>query len=189
MPDKKIDTAPRTSQIRFGGVGGQGLVLAGQLLGKAAALFDGKEAVCTQSYGPEARGGASRSDVVISDVPVDYPYVTEADVLAVLFQEAYTRFRPAVRPGGMVIADTALVQPDADDESTYGIPATKIAEELGTRMAANVVMLGYLVEKSGVVSRDSVEQAIRTTLKEKIVELNIKALDAGITLAQSEAAP
>ena len=87
-----------------------------------------------------------------------------------------------------MIADTALVQPAEDDESTYGIPATKIAEELGTRMAANVVMLGYLVEKSGVVSRDSVEQAIRTTLKEKIVELNIKALDAGVSLAQSEAA-
>ena len=188
MSDSKNNSAPKSTQIRFGGVGGQGIVLAGQLLGKAAALFDGKEAVCTQAYGPEARGGASRSDVVISDVPVDYPYVTEADVLAVLFQEAYIRFRPAVRPGGMVIADTALVHIAEDDENTYGIPATSIAEGLGTKMAANVVMLGYLVEKSGVVSRESVQQAIRSTLKQKIIDLNLQALDAGIKLAQSDAA-
>lgn len=188
MLDSKNNSAPKTMQIRFGGVGGQGIVLAGQLLGKAAALFDGKEAVCTQAYGPEARGGASRSDVVISDAPVNYPYVTKADVLAVLFQEAYTRFRLAVRPGGMVIVDTALVKLAEDDQNTYGIPATSIAEGLGTKMAANVVMLGYLVEKSGAVSRESVEQAIRTTLKQKIIDLNLKALEAGINLARSDAA-
>ena len=84
-------------QVRFAGVGGQGIVLVARLLGKAAALFDGKEAVCTQVYGPEARGGASRADVVISDATVDYPFVTEADALAVLFQDAYTRFRPRLR--------------------------------------------------------------------------------------------
>lgn len=182
-PNKKIASA--TSEIRFGGVGGQGIVLAGRLLGKAAAIFDGKEAVCTQTYGPEARGGASRADVIISDSPVDYPFVTDADVLAVLFQEAYTRFRSRLKPGGTLIIDTGLVQPSSDDDNVCGLPATKIADELGSRLATNVVILGYLVGKTGVVSRASVEEAIRTTVKKQIVDLDLRALDAGISVAQS----
>jgi 2-oxoglutarate ferredoxin oxidoreductase subunit gamma len=175
-------------QIRFGGVGGQGMVLAGRLLGEAAALFDGKEAVCTQTYGPEARGGASRADVIISDRPVDYPFVTEADVLAVLFQEAYTRFRPRLRPGGILIFDTVLVQPFEADENVCGLPATKIAEDLGSRLVTNIVVLGYLVGKTGVVSRDSLEEAIRATVKKRFVDLDLKALDAGMSLAQGDLA-
>ena len=176
-----------TCQIRFGGVGGQGIVLAGRLLGKAAALFDGKEAVCTQTYGPEARGGASRADVIISDGPVDYPFVTEADILAVLFQEAYTRFRTQLKPGGTFIIDTGLVQPLANDKNVCGLPATKIAADLGSQLAANVVILGYLVGKTGVVSRESVEEAIRATVKKQIIDLDMKALDAGMSLAQRDA--
>lgn len=184
MSETNTNSTGTTSQIRFGGVGGQGIVLAGRLLGQAAALFDGKEAVVTQTYGPEARGGAARTDVIISDEPVDYPFVSDADVLAVLFQEAYARFRPRLKPGGTLIFDTELVHPGTDDKDVCGVPATKIAEELGSRLAANVVILGYLVGKTGVVSRESVEEAIRATLKKKIVDLNLKALDAGITLAQ-----
>ena len=86
-------------QVRFGGFGGQGIMLAGTLLGKAASLYDGKEAVFTQAYGPEARGGASRCDLIIAEEPVDYPYVTEPDILAVLFQEAYTKFGSLIKPG------------------------------------------------------------------------------------------
>jgi 2-oxoglutarate ferredoxin oxidoreductase subunit gamma len=173
-----------TYQVRFGGVGGQGIVLSGRLLGKAAALYDGKDAVCTQTYGPEARGGASRSDVVISNCQVDYPFVTQADVLAVFFQEAYIMFRDCLKPDGLLIIDTALVKPLEEDKNLHAIPATKIAEELGNRMAANVVILGYLVGKTGVVSRESVENAIRSTMKAKIVELNLKAFDAGMHLAE-----
>jgi len=186
MPESINSFPGTTSEIRFGGVGGQGIVLAGTLLGKAAALFDGKEAVCTQTYGPEARGGASRSDVIISDSPVDYPFVTDADVLAVLFQEAYTRFRPQLKPGGTLIIDTGLVQPSADDKNVCGLPATKIADELGSRLATNVVILGYLVGKTGVVSRESLEEAIRATVKKQVVDLDLRALDVGIGIAQSE---
>jgi len=185
MPEPNRNSTGTISQIRFGGVGGQGIVLAGRLLGKAAALFDGKEAVCTQTYGPEARGGASRADVIIADSPVDYPFVTNADVLAVLFQEAYTRFRSRLKPGGTLIVDTGLVQLSADDKNACGLPATKIAEELGSRLAANVVILGYLVGKTGVVSRESAEEAIRTTVKKQIVDLDLRAFDAGMSLAQS----
>jgi len=175
-----------TYQVRFGGVGGQGIVLLGRILGKAAALFDGKDAVCTQTYGPEARGGASRTDVVISDNQIDYPFVTKADVLAVFFQEAYVMFRDCLKPDGLMIVDTVLVQPFEEDKHIHGIPATSIAEELGNRMAANVVILGYLVGKTGIVSRESIESAIRSTMKAKIVDINLKALDAGIQLAKED---
>jgi 2-oxoglutarate ferredoxin oxidoreductase subunit gamma len=175
-----------TSQIRIGGVGGQGIVLAGRLLGKAAALFDGKEAVCTQSYGPEARGGASRADVIISDKPVDYPYVIEADILAVLFQEAYARFHSRIKPGALLIVDTALVRPFENGENIHGLPATRIAEDLGSRLVTNIVILGYVVGMTGVVSRDSMEQAIRSTVHEKHVELDLRALDAGFRRAQQD---
>lgn len=180
--------AARTTQVRFGGVGGQGIVLCGRLLGKAAALFDGKDAVCTQSYGPEARGGASRSDVVVSEGRVDYPFVTEADVLVAFFQEAYMKFRSALRPGGLLIYDTALVHSVPDEANAFGLPATAIAEELGNRLAANIVMLGFLVGKTGVISREAAEEAIRATVKPRILDLNLRAFDAGYSRAQAEAA-
>jgi len=174
----------KTTQVRFGGVGGQGIVLCGRLLGKAAALFDGKHAVCTQSYGPEARGGASRSDVVISDSPVDYPFVTEADALVAFFQEAYVKFRAALRPGGLLVYETSLVHSVPDEPNAVGLPATAIAEEVGSRLAANVVMLGYLVGKTGVVSREAAEEALRTTVKSRILELNLHAFEAGYARAR-----
>ena len=187
MITESDDFASPVTDVRFGGVGGQGIVLAGRLLGKAASLYDGKDAVCTQSYGPEARGGASRADVVISEDRVDYPFVIDADVLAVFFQEAYLSFRKRVRPDGLVLADEMLVKPEGDDANLHLVPATRIAEDLGTRMAANVVMLGYLVGATNVVNLEAVEQAIRTTLKPRILDLNLKALDAGVKLAQERA--
>jgi 2-oxoglutarate ferredoxin oxidoreductase subunit gamma len=179
-----LNKTDSTWQIRIGGVGGQGIVLASKLLGVAASLFDGKEAVCTQVYGPEARGGAARSDVVISDEPVDYPFVTEADVLAVMFPEAYVKFRPMLRDGGLLIVDSALVKPKEDEPNVCLLPATQIADEVGNRMARNVVLLGCMIGLTGVVSRDSMVEAIRKAMKPKIVELNIRALDAGIRFAQ-----
>lgn len=176
------------SEIRIGGVGGQGIVTAGRLLGIAAALYDGKEAVCTQSYGPEARGGASRSDIIISDTPVDYPYVLKADVLAVLFQEAYVRFHTRVKPGALLIYDSGLVQPSEQGANVFGLPATKMADDLGSRLVTNIVILGYLVGKTGVVSRESLEQAIRENVREKHIDLDLRALDAGMKLAQSDGA-
>lgn len=178
------DKTESTWQIRIGGVGGQGIVLASKLLGVAASLFDGKEAVCTQVYGPEARGGAARSDVVISDEPVDYPFVTEADVLAVMFPEAYVKFRPVLKDGGLLIADTTLVKPDEDEENVCALPATKIADEVGNRLTRNVVLLGCLIGLTGVVSRASMVEAIRKSMKPRIVELNIQALDAGMKFAE-----
>jgi len=171
-------------QVRFGGFGGQGIVLAGRLLGKAASLYDGKEAVFTQAYGPEARGGASRADVIIADEPVDYPYVTQPDVLAVLFQEAYIKFSGDLPPGALLIVEEDMVTPAAGT-SAFGLPAVRIAEKLGNRIAANVVVLGALVAQTGVVSPASVQAAIRDTLKPSSVDLNLEAFTAGFEFAPS----
>ena len=178
------DVELRPTEVRFAGIGGQGIVLAGRLLGEAAVLFEGKEAVCTQSYGPEARGGASRTDVIIADEPIDYPFVTSADVLAAFFQEAYLKFADAVADDGMIVVDTGLVSPREDDTRISGLPATEIAEQLGSRLAANVVMLGYIAARTGIVSRDALENAIRAHVRPSVVELDLKALDAGIDYAE-----
>ncbi len=174
------------AQVRISGFGGQGVVLAGMLLGKAASLFDGKEAVFTQAYGPEARGGACNADVIIADSTIGYPLVSEPNVLVTLFQEAYAKFRPTLAPGGLLIIEADLVHPDKDDTECLGLPASAMAEELGRRIVANVVALGYLIGRTNVVSREAVEKAIETTVKPKTIDLNIRALGAGIDRAAQE---
>ena len=139
--------------------------------------------MATQSYGPEARGGASRADVVISDHGVDYPFVLDADILAVFFQEAYLMFRKNVKAGGLMLVDSRLVQPVADERNYRSVPATLIAEELGSRVVANIVMLGYLVGATDVVSRESIDKAIRSTVKKHVLDLDLRAFDAGLNLA------
>jgi len=182
-----VTTAAGTTQLRFGGFGGQGIVLAGRLVGMAASLYDGKEAVFTQAYGPEARGGASRADVIVSDTPVDYPYVTRPDVLAVMFQEAYLKFVPELAPGGTLIVDQDLVHLDGAHASALQVPANRMAEQLGNRIVANVVLAGFLAAATGVVSLAALEQAIRATVKPSALDLNLRAFAAGAACASAPA--
>lgn len=174
------------TEIRISGYGGQGVVLAGLLLGKAASLYDGKSAVFTQSYGPEARGGASCADVVVSSQPVDYPLVAHPDILVALFQEAYAKYRPLLKPGGMLILESDLVQPRKDETPHFSLPANKIAENLGRRIVANVVLLGFLIGVAQVVSPHAVEESIRATVKRQTVDLNLRAFEAGWQRAAKE---
>ena len=176
-------------QVRIGGYGGQGIVLAGMLLGKAASLYDGKEAVFTQSYGPEARGGSSHVDVLISDSPINYPLVQVPDVLVVLFQEAYVRFRSDLPESTMLIIESNLVHPNGETMPYSSIPATRMAEELGRSIVTNVVVLGFLVAKTGLVTRSAAEKAIETTVKKKTIDLNLRAFAAGYDWAEHEVNP
>jgi len=146
-------------------------------------LFDDKEAVFTQTHGPEARGGASRADVIIGESSVAYPFVTRPQVLVVLFQEAYEKFRPQLDDGGLLIVEEDLVQLREDDQDAIKLPAVRIAKDLGNKLAANIIMLGYLIRKTGVVSREAMEEAIRNTVREQHVELNLQALEIGWNLA------
>ena len=169
------------TEIRMAGFGGQGVVLAGRLLGEAA-IRDGKRAVQTQSYGPESRGGAARSEVVISDEAIDYPKVIQADILVALSQTAFDKFRPAVKDNGKIIVDSDLVKPD--DDRIDAVPFSKTADDLGKRMVANSVMLGYLVASTGVIGTQSMETTVREMVPEHTVEINLEAFRKGIDLAR-----
>lgn len=170
-------------EVRISGFGGQGVVLTGMILGKALAIYEGFEVVMTQAYGPEARGGASSANLVISDSEIAYPLVQHPDILVALSQEAYTKFRPAVKPGAKIIIDNDLVIPDPHDDVLY-VPATKLAEDLGRRIVANVVMLGFFTAATSIVSKESVETAIKSTVKQKTVPLNIQAFQTGYEYAR-----
>jgi 2-oxoglutarate ferredoxin oxidoreductase subunit gamma len=177
------------AEIRVGGFGGQGVALAGYLIGKAASLYQGLEAVVTQAYGPEARGGASSADVIVSDTSIDYPFLTQPDVLVVLSQEAFTRFRPASRPEAIVLVDDGLVTAPWE-QRLYRIPATTLAEGLGRRLVANVVMLGFFSRETRIVPREALEKAIETTVPARTLELNLRAFSLGYEyVLEAEARP
>ncbi|HEU5315750.1 MAG TPA: 2-oxoacid:acceptor oxidoreductase family protein [Chloroflexota bacterium] len=172
-------------EFRVAGFGGQGVILSGYIVGKAATLYGGQHAVLTQSYGPEARGGACSAEVVIDDTPVDYPLVSRPDCLVILSHEAYSRFRDSLAPGGFLLVDTAVAGSVLADEAArgtaalHGIPATEIAERLGRRIVANIVMLGFWTAVTGYVSRAAMEEAVRTSVPPKTVDLNLAAFRAG----------
>jgi 2-oxoglutarate ferredoxin oxidoreductase subunit gamma len=172
------------TEIRIAGFGGQGVVLAGRLLGEAAILA-GKRAVQTQSYGPESRGGAARSEVVISDQDIDYPKVVKADILVALSQPAFDKYRTAVKESGKIIVDADLVE--AGDAGILSVHFAKTADSLGKRMVANSVMLGYLVASTGVIGTESMEATIREKVPEHTIELNLEAFHRGIGLFGKEA--
>jgi len=169
-------------EICISGFGGQGVGLAGQIVGQAAAIFDGKEAVMTQAYGPEARGGASSANIVISESSIAYPFVQSPDVLITLSQEAYTKFRPTAKNGALILIDSGLVTP-LDEDSPLKIPATQLAENLGNRIVTNLVMLGFFTAVSNILTRSAMEQAIKSSIKARFIELNLKAFDRGFKYA------
>ena len=165
-------------EIRIAGFGGQGVVLAGYILGKALTLYDGLEAVMTQAYGPEARGGASSANLVVSDEPIDYPIVEHPDILIAMSQEAYSKFRPTATSDALILIDEELVDPFLKDDP-YRIPATRLAEELGRRLVANVVMLGFFTAVTRLTGQAAMQQAIQTSVKAKAVPLNLQAFAKG----------
>ena len=140
-------------EILITGFGGQGIVLAGQVLGTAACLIDRLESTLTQSYGPEARGGACSAQFIISDKLIHYPYVRKADILVCMSQMGYDKYRPLLKDNGILIIDQDMVRTiDSTGGGVFPIPATRIAEELGRKMMANIVMLGFITSITGTVS-------------------------------------
>jgi len=171
------------TEIRLAGEGGQGMILAGIILAEAAAIYDGKQTTQTQSYGPEARGGASRSEVVISDGEIDHPEVLSADVVVALSQEAYKKFGKSVRAGGLLIIDEDRVK-TSDDFNGLKIPIGRIARETtGKSITANTVALGVLVGLTNLVSHAAIEKAVTARAPKGTEEMNRKALQAGFAAA------
>ena len=175
MPDK------RERHILITGFGGQGIVMAGDILGKAATLYDHKHATMTQNYGPEARGGACSSQVIISGEEILFPCIEEPEILVCMSQEAYTKNVKSLRPEGTLIWDTDLVHIRKSDiyYKTFHIPATRFAEQLGTKMMANIVMLGFLSAVEPIVHADALKKAVMDSVPAATRENNIKAFNQG----------
>ena len=175
-------------QVRFAGLGGQGIILMGEILGEAAVL-EKKYVGQTSSYGAEARGSACKSDVVISDSWIDYPEVTEADVLGCMSQGTYEQNKAKVNPaGGIIFFDAQLIKPDPSIPIQHiPIPATeKALKDLGNRMVANMVLLGAMVKARGLIGEESLLRALSNRVPPSFLELNKKALALGLELGKNE---
>ncbi|MGA8539176.1 MAG: 2-oxoacid:acceptor oxidoreductase family protein [Terriglobales bacterium] len=170
------------TEIRVAGFGGQGVILSAIVLGKAASIYQGAFATMTQNFGPEARGGACSAQLVISNTPVLYPYVTVPDILVVMSQEAYVKFGSELKDGGIMIVEQDLVRV-ADlkkNIQVYSIPATRIAEELGKRMVLNSVMVGFFTAVTQLLEPDAVRKAVADSVPSNFRELNLKAFERGL---------
>jgi 2-oxoglutarate ferredoxin oxidoreductase subunit gamma len=172
----------KRTEILVGGVGGQGVILAGILLGAAATLFDGKKAVQTQAYSSEQRGGMARAEVIISDEPVTDPQVRRPDVLMALAQDAVNRHLKKIKPGGLLVVDSDLAQEvEKGNFEVLSIPATSIADkEMGSVVVANLILLGGLLKKTAVLSVGAMEKAIEANVPPKAKEMNLKAFRRGL---------
>ncbi len=171
--------------IRLCGFGGQGIILAGHIIGQAAAVHEGLHAVFTQDYGPEARGGACRADVIISNEPVLFPYIETPTVLVALSQAGYDKYIGAIRDDTLVIIDEDLVDPYRHNGELMRMPAKRIALELGRVAVANVVMLGFFTEATGIISADSMKKSVLSAVPPNTEELNTNAFEQGLGYARA----
>lgn len=171
----------RLTEIRIAGFGGQGVILSAIMLGKAASIYENAFATMTQNFGPEARGGACSAQLVVSDSPVLYPYVTHPDIMVIMSQEAYNRFAPELKTGGMLIIEEDLVRVSnlKGDPKVFAIPATRLAEELGKRMVLNSVMVGFFTAVTKLLNPDAVRKSVADSVPPSFRELNLKAFDKG----------
>jgi len=182
-------TAQGRTEIRLAGEGGQGMILAGIVLAEAAAIHDGKNAVQTQTYGPEARGGASKAEIIIDQDEIDFPEVINADVLVALSQEACDKYASNLKKEGLLIVDSEKVV-RVPFSSAIKVPITRLAvEATGKVITANVVALGLLVGLTGVVSREAIEKAVLRRAPKGTEEINRLALQTGFASAEQLARP
>jgi len=170
-----------TTEIRFSGFGGQGIIRCALISGKALSLYDGLNASMNQSFGPEARGSACASQLVVSDARVLYPYITNPHVLVSMSQEAYDKYEPELRDDGFLIIDTDLVKPKPlrGKIKMFAIPSTRFAEELGNRIIANLVMLGFFTAVTKIVTADAMKKALPGLVPDRFLDLNKRAFDKG----------
>jgi 2-oxoglutarate ferredoxin oxidoreductase subunit gamma len=173
------------TEIRIAGFGGQGVILAASVIGKAQAIYQNGYATMTQNFGPEARGGACSAQVILSRNPILYPYVTQPDVLVVMSQEAYSKFTPELKPGGTLIIEQDLVRVNGIHTGTrvFGVPATRLAEELGRKVVLNIVMTGFFGAITGLLDPEALRKAVAESVPQHLRNLNLQAFDKGYDMA------
>ncbi len=170
------------TEVRVGGLGGQGVILCAMIIGKAASIYDGKHATLIQSFGPEARGSACSAQVSIAGEAIGYPYVKNPDVLIVISPDAYTQFASQLKPGGVLLYENELITLDDTlpaGTKAFGIPATRLAEELGRRLVLNIVMTGFFAGVTGLVSFEAAEKAVKSSVPRGTEDLNLRAFRKG----------
>lgn len=172
-------------EVRLSGSGGQGLLLAGIILAEGA-INDGKNAVQTQSYGPEARGGASKSEVIIADEMIDFPKVRNCDILLALTQKSYEQYSEGLKDDGILIIDSSVKIGNTGNKKVYNVPILDTAaKDLGKPMVTNIVALGAIVEVTKIISKESLEKAVLDRVPKGTEELNRKALSMGYKIAEN----
>jgi 2-oxoglutarate ferredoxin oxidoreductase subunit gamma len=169
--------------VRICGFGGQGVILAGVIIGKAAAVYDGLECVQSQSYGPEARGGASRTEVIISDKPIGYPRLTSCHLMMALSQEAFDTYKGDLVEDATIILDPEMVKKieiqDKDKKKIYEVKGMRIAKELGKTIVFNIIMVGAMTAIAGTSSKENILKAVIESVPAKFIDLNKKAFELG----------
>ena len=168
-------------EVRFAGFGGQGIIKSGIIVAAGACIHGERNAVQTQSYGPESRGGACKSEVVISESEIDFPKVIEPDVLVVMSQHAYNDYAEDLKAGGIIILDPDMIprEKDLKNVMTFHVPATKIAEDLGRKIMANIVMLGAFTAITETVDKEAIRESIKENVPNGTEEMNLKAFEKG----------
>jgi 2-oxoglutarate ferredoxin oxidoreductase subunit gamma len=166
-------------EIIFTGFGGQGIVLAGRILGEAAVLGDHRQSTLVQSYGPEARGGACSAQVIISEDSILYPHVRYPDILVCMSQGGYDKFIDQLKGGGTLLVDQDLVQSRGIDRDFFSIPSTRLAEELGRKMMANIIMVGFFTAITEAVTVDAARGAVLESVPKGTEKMNEAAFEKG----------
>ncbi|MDD5223295.1 MAG: 2-oxoacid:acceptor oxidoreductase family protein [bacterium] len=181
---KKVKLENPQIEIRISGFGGQGVIMSGFIIGRAAALYEGKQTVLTQSFGPEARGGSCSVQVIISDNRIDYPYVAQPRIQVCMSDEAYRKYGGYLGPHALLLYEEDIVRVNKDEVASWGnralgIPATRLAEELGKRLVVNIVMVGFFSAVTEYLKPESAKKAIQDLVPKGTEELNFKAFEQG----------
>jgi 2-oxoglutarate ferredoxin oxidoreductase subunit gamma len=177
----------RMTELRVAGFGGQGVILSAMIIGKAGSIFEDGYATLTQNFGPEARGSACSAQVILSDEPILYPYITQPNILIAMSQDSYNKFAPEIQDGGMLLVEEDLVRVTnlRAGIRLFAVPATRLAEELGKKMVLNIVMIGFFAAVSGLLDPEALRKAVADSVPEAFIDLNLKAFDKGFNYGLS----
>lgn len=171
-------------QITITGFGGQGVILAGRIVGQAAAIVDKLESTLVQSYGPESRGGACAAQVTIADGPIYFPYIENPDILVCLSQSGYDKHFSTLKDDGLLIVEQDLVKPEGQQDY-FAVPCTRFAEELGNKMMANIIMIGFFTAITGAISQDAALSTVEKSVPKGTEKKNLAAFTRGWEFAQA----
>ena len=173
------------TEIKIGGFGGQGVILSGYIIGRAASIYDNKFATMIQAFGPEARGSSTSAQLIVSDEQITYPYITAPNLMVLMSQEAYTKFASELIAGGTLITEEELVTPNnlRKDVHHVSIPATRLAEEIGKKMVLNIVMTGFTTAISNVVNEQAMIDAVKVSVPKGTEDLNLRAFFKGLEVS------